>query len=180
MQIGYISVHNQNIDGAVWTPDVYPINETAKLTHDYAAYLRNWGFISFLHGFILLVEDFSDKWDDGVVHHFVVHTVLAVEVKDMIKVFGELFLVIDSSISVSEESPAFGLALFRDTIVHMLFHLHEMLYGLLSNGEVCPAVLCLPKVSSWRTLQWLMIIPVCQRAHIQFSWPELWHKIMKK
>lgn len=41
MQIGFISVHNQNIDGAVWTPDVYPINETAKLTHDYAAYLRN-------------------------------------------------------------------------------------------------------------------------------------------
>lgn len=41
MQIGFISVHNQNIDGAVWTPDVYPINETVKLTHDYAAYLRN-------------------------------------------------------------------------------------------------------------------------------------------
>ena len=99
-------------------------------------------FISFFLGFFLLTEDFPDKRDDDIMHHFVVHTVLAVEVKDIIEVFGELFLVIDSSISVSEEAPAFGLALFRNAIIHVPFHLLEMLYGLLSDGEVCPAVLC--------------------------------------
>ena len=99
-------------------------------------------FISFFLGFFLLTEDFPDKRDDDIMHHFVVHTVLAVEVKDIIEVFGELFLVVDSSISVSEEAPAFNLALFRNAIIHVPFHLLEMLYGLLSDGEVCPAVLC--------------------------------------
>ena len=99
-------------------------------------------FISFFLGFFLLTEDFPDKRDDDIMHHFVVHTVLAVEVKDIIEVFGELLFVIDSIISVSEETPAFGFALFGNAIIHVPFHPLEMLYGLLSNGEVCPAVLC--------------------------------------
>ena len=108
----------------------------------YTAYLHNWDFMSFLQGFILLTEDFPDKRDDDVTHHFVVHTVLAVEVKAIIEVFGELFLVIDSSITIGEEAPALCLALFGNAIIHAPFHLLEMLDGLLSNGEVCPAVLC--------------------------------------
>ena len=72
----------------------------------YAAYLRNWDFMSFLQGFTILAEDFPDKRDDDVTHHFVVHTVLAVEVKAIIEVFGELFLVIDSSITIGEEAPS--------------------------------------------------------------------------
>ena len=99
-------------------------------------------FMSFFQCFILLAEDFPDKRDDVVVHHFVVHTVLAVEVKDIFEVFGELLFVIDCSISIREEAPAFGLALFGNAIIHVPFHLPKMLYGLLSNGEVCPAVLC--------------------------------------
>ena len=99
-------------------------------------------FMSFFQCFILLAEDFPDKRDDVVVHHFVVHTVLAVEVKDIIEMFGELLFVIDGCITIREEAPAFCLVLFRDAIIHVPFHLLEMLYGLLSNGKVCPAVLC--------------------------------------
>ena len=117
-------------------------NESAKIMQGYAAYLRNWDFMSFLQGFILLTEDFPDKRDDDVTHHFVVHTVLAVEVKAIIEVFGELFLVIDSSITIGEEAPAFSLALFGNAIIHVPFHLLEIQDGLLCNGEVCPAVLC--------------------------------------
>ena len=108
----------------------------------YAAYLRNWDFMSFLQGFTILAEDYPDKRDDDVTHHFVVHTVLAVEVKAIIEVFGELFLVIDSSITIGEEAPAFSLALFGNAIIHVPFHLLEIQDGLLCNGEVCPAVLC--------------------------------------
>ena len=99
-------------------------------------------FMSFFQGFILLAEDFPDKRDDVVVHHFVVHTVLAVEVKDIFEVFGELLFVIDCSISIREEAPAFSLALFGNAIIHVPFHLLEIQDGLLCNGEVCPAVLC--------------------------------------
>ena len=98
--------------------------------------------MSFLQGFFLLVEDFPDKRDDDVSHHFVVHAVFAVEVKDIIEVFGELFLVIDSRITIREEAPTSSLVLFGNAIVHMLFHLLEMLDGLLCDGEVCPAVRC--------------------------------------
>ena len=98
--------------------------------------------MSLFPGFILLAEDFPDKRDDDVVHHFVVHTMLAVEVKHIIEMFGELALVVDSCITIGEEAPALCLALVRNAIVHMLFHLLEMLYGLLGDGEVRPAVLC--------------------------------------
>ena len=117
-------------------------------------------FMSFFQGFILLAEDFPDKRDDVVVHHFVVHTMLAVEVKDIIEVFGELFFVIDGSITVSEEAPAFGLALFGNAIIYVPFHLLEMLYGLLSNGEVCPAVLCRVEILECARFQDI-VYPLC-------------------
>ncbi len=75
-------------------------------------------------------------------HHIVVHTMLTMELKYIIEVFGELFLTIDCRITICEETPALCLALFGDAIVHMLFHLLEMLDDLLCNGEVRPAILC--------------------------------------
>ena len=82
-----------------------------------------------------MVEDFPNKRDDDVSHHFVVHAVLAVEILHMSKMLGKLVLAVDQCIPIGKEAPTQGLVFTCDAVKQVLFHIFEVLDDFFGDGE---------------------------------------------